>query len=234
LANSEGNPGEDVKEIYYYVDCTPTHSYQRMLYRYPQAAFPYWQLATENRRRGQYDPEFEITDMGVFDNFRYFDVEVEYAKSSVDNILTLVTVHNRADAPASIDVLSHLWFRNIWSWDGTTERPRLTGEGDARIAIHHPDLPPMKLLCDGKPILLFCENETNVRRLFGFNATAYFKDGINNFIVDGNLAAVNPGKSAPRLQHIIDCRCPRRPLRRCGCGCSAATRITASRISMWL
>jgi hypothetical protein len=165
-----------------------------MLYRYPQATFPYSQLVAENRRRGRYDPEFEITDTGVFDDLRYFDVEVEYAKSSVDSILMLVTVHNRADAPASIDVLPHLWFRNIWSWDGTTKRPRLTGEEDARIGMEHPDLPPMKLLCDGRPALLFCDNETNVRRLFGFDATGYFKDGINDFIVDGNLGAVNPGK----------------------------------------
>jgi hypothetical protein len=194
LANSEGNHGEDVKEIYYYLDCTPTHSYQRMLYRYPQAAFPYSQLIAENRRRGRHDPEHEITDTGVFDDFRYFDVEVEYAKAGIDNILMMVTVHNRADTPASLHVLPHLWFRNIWSWDGTTERPRLNGKEDARIAIEHPDLPPMKLLCDGKPALLFCENETNVRRLFGVNAIGFFKDGINDFVVAGNRDAVNPEK----------------------------------------
>jgi hypothetical protein len=194
LTNSEGNHGEDVKEIYYYLDCTPTHSYQQMLYRYPQAAFPYARLVEENGRRGLHDPEFEITDTGVFDDFRYFDVEVEYAKSSVDNILMLVTVHNRADAPASIDLLPHLWFRNIWSWDGSGKRPRLTGKEDARIAIEHPGLPPMKLLCDGEPALLFCENETNFRRLFGSNATGYFKDGINDFVVAGDHGAVNPEK----------------------------------------
>jgi len=194
LTNSEGNHGEDVKEIYYYLDCTPTHSYQRMLYRYPQAAFPYSQLVEETRRRGQYDPEFEITDTAVFDDFRYFDVEVEYAKSGVDNILMLVTVHNRAGTPARIDVLPHLWFRNIWSWNGAARRPLLTGEAEARIAIEHADLPPMKLLCDGNPALLFCENETNFRRLFGFNETGYFKDGINDFVVAGDRGAVNPGK----------------------------------------
>jgi hypothetical protein len=194
LTNSEGNHGEDVKEIYYYLDCTPTHSYQRMLYRYPQATFPYSQLVEENRRRGRHDPEFEITDTGVFDSFRYFDVEVEYAKSDVDNILLLVTVHNRADAPASIDVLPQLWFRNVWSWDGTAERPRLRGDEEARIAIEHPNLPPMKLLCDGEPALLFCENETNLRRLFGRAATGFFKDGINDFVVAGNRGAVNPEK----------------------------------------
>jgi len=194
LTNSEGNHGEDVKEIYYYLDCTPTHSYQRMLYRYPQATFPYSQLVEENRRRGRQDPEFEITDTGVFDFFRYFDVEVEYAKSGVDNILLLVTVHNRAAAPASINVLPQLWFRNIWSWDGAAERPQLREDGEARIAIEHPNLPSMKLLCDGEPTLLFCENETNLRRLFGSAATGYFKDGINDFVVAGNPGAVNPGK----------------------------------------
>jgi len=194
LTNSEGNHGEDVKEIYYYLDCTPTHSYQRMLYRYPQATFPYSQLVEENRRRGRHDPEFEITDTGVFDFSRYFDVEVEYAKSGVDNILMLVTVHNRADAPASINVLPQLWFRNIWSWDGAAERPRLREDEEARIAIEHSNLPPMKLLCDGEPALLFCENETNLRRLFGCAATGYFKDGINDFVVAGNRGAVNPGK----------------------------------------
>jgi hypothetical protein len=194
LTNSQGNHGEDVKEIYYYLDCTPTHSYQRMLYRYPQAAFPYARLVEENQRRGLHDPEFEITDTDVFDDFRYFDVEVEYAKSTVDNILMLVTVHNRGDAPASIDVLPHLWFRNIWSWGGGGERPRLTGKEDAHIAIEHPELPTMKLLCDGRPALLFCENETNYRRLFGLDVTGYFKDGINDFVVAGDRDAVNPEK----------------------------------------
>jgi hypothetical protein len=194
LTNSEGNHGEDVKEIYYYLDCTPTHSYQRMLYRYPQATFPYSQLIEENRRRGRQDPEFEITDTGVFDFFRYFDVEVEYAKSGVDNILLLVTVHNRADAPASIHVLPQLWFRNIWSWDGAAEKPRLRVDEEARIAIEHANLPSMKLLCDGDPALLFCENETNLPRLFGCAVTGYFKDGINDFVVAGYRSAVNPGK----------------------------------------
>jgi hypothetical protein len=192
LINSQGNHGEDVKEIYYYLDCTPTHSYQRMLYRYPQAPFPYSQLVEENRRRGPHDPEFEITDTGVFDDYRYFDIEVEYAKSGVNNILMLVTAYNRGDAPASLDVLPHLWFRNIWSWGAAVERPRLTGEECSRIAIEHPELPSMKLLGDGKPALLFCENESNFHRLFGCNATGYFKDGINDFIVAGDQAAVNP------------------------------------------
>jgi hypothetical protein len=210
LTNSQGNHGEDAKEIYYYLDCTPTHSYQRMLYRYPQAAFPYARLVEENQRRGPHDPEFEITDTGIFDDFRYFDVEVEYAKSSVDNILMLVTAHNRADVPASIDVLPHLWFRNIWSWDGVGVRPRLSGQQDGRIAIEHPELPPMKLLCDGKPALLFCENETNFRRLFGFNVTGYFKDGINDFVVAGDLGATNPEKFGTKAAALYRLQLPAR------------------------
>ncbi|HKM72069.1 MAG TPA: glucosidase [Stellaceae bacterium] len=192
LTNSEGNHGEDVKEIYYYLDCTPTHSYQRMLYRYPQEAYPYSLLVEENRRRGPHDPEFEITDTGVFENSRYFDVEVEYAKAEPDNILMLVTVHNRGSAPATIDILPHIWFRNLWSWSPISKKPRLVGVRGARIRVEHLHLPPMKLLCDGAPELLFCENETNSRRLFGLAGNGYFKDGINDFIVSGSRAAVNP------------------------------------------
>src|SRR5215813_6754135 len=207
LTNSEGNHGEDVKEIYYYLDCTPTHSYQRMLYRYPQATFPYSQLVEENRRRGRHDPEFDITDTGVFDSSRYFDVEVEYAKSGIDNILMLVTVHNRADTPASIKVLPQLWFRNIWSWDGVAERPRLREDEEACIAIEHTNLSSMKLLCDGEPALMFCENETNLRR-FGCVATGYFKDGINDFVVAGDRGAVNPGNFGTKAAAHYDLQVP--------------------------
>ena len=192
LTNSEGNHGEDCKEIYYYLDCTPTHSYQRMIYRYPQAPYPYGQLVEENRRRGSHDPEFEITDTGVFDDSRYFDVEVEYAKADPNDILMLVTVHNRGDAPAAIDILPQIWFRNTWAWRPGVKKPKLSGGSGSRIYIEHMHLPPMRIAFDAAPALLFCDNETNGRRLFGMDVKGYFKDGINDFVVGGNRDAVNP------------------------------------------
>src|SRR5438046_1502315 len=138
-----------------------------MLYRYPIEAYPYARICEENRRRGQRDLEFEVEDTGVFDDFRYFDVEVEYAKVGVDDILMLVTVHNRSAETAELHVLPHLWFRNTWSWQLDSVRPVLRGEKRGRIAVAHAQLPPMKQLCDGGPELLFCDNDTNGHRLFG-------------------------------------------------------------------
>ena len=193
LTNAEGNHGEDVKELYYYLDGTPTHSYMRMLYKYPQAAFPYSWLVEENRRRGMAEPEFELIDTGVFDENRYFDVEIEYAKADVDDILMLVTIHNRGHEPASLHVLPQLWARNIWSWKPDSKKPRLLAREDASISIDHPELPPLRLFCDDRPEFLFCENDTNFQRLFGMKMPGhYFKDGINDYIVNGDLAAVNP------------------------------------------
>jgi len=192
LTNSEGNHGEDVKELYYYIDGTPTHSYMRMLYKYPHAAFPYSLLVEENRRRGMTEPEFELVDTGVFEDGRYFDIEVEYAKGGTDDILMLVTVHNRAAEAAPLHVLPHLWMRNIWSWEPGVAKPRLAQEGTAAILAEHNDLPRMTLLCDGAPELLFCENDTNPRRLFGMAAEGFFKDGINDCIVAGDRSAVSP------------------------------------------
>ncbi len=195
LTNSEGNHGEDVKELYYYLDGTPTHSYMRMLYKYPQAAFPYTQLLEENRRRGRGKPEFELIDTGVFAENRYFDVEIEYAKADTDDILMQVTVHNRAPEAASVHVLPQLWVRNTWSWQPDSMKPRLLGRGNNAISVDHPLLPPMRLICDGAPEFLFCENETNVRRLWAMEAPdQYFKDGINDYIVNGDVNAVNPAR----------------------------------------
>src|SRR5262249_38656225 len=185
-----GNHGEDCKEIYYYLDCTPTHSYQRMLYRYPQQAYPYSRLA--NHGRGQLDPELEITETGVFDDSRYFDVEVEYAKADPNDILMLVTVHNRGDSPAAIDVLPQIWFRNTWSWRSGVKKPKLSGGGEGRVYIEHLQLPLMRMVFDHAPAVLFCENETNGRRLFGMDEKGYFKDGINDFVVNGDRNAINP------------------------------------------
>jgi hypothetical protein len=193
LTNSEGNHGEDVKELYYYLDATPTHSYMRMLYKYPQAAFPYRELVEENRRRGMAEPEFELFDTGVFADGRYFDIEIEYGKAGPDDILMRVTICNRAAEAEKLHVLPQLWARNIWSWQPHAPKPLLRACEDGAVAVEHPQLPPLRLYCDGRPELLFCENETNFRRLYGINSTAgTYKDGINDYIVCGDKTAVNP------------------------------------------
>ena len=195
LTNSEGNHGEDVKELYYYLDGTPTHSYMRMLYKYPQAAFPYAELVEENRRRGKDQPEFKLLDTGVFNENRYFDVEIEYAKAEPDDILMQVTISNRAAEPAQLHVLPQLWARNFWSWQPDSMKPRLLARGGNAISVDHPELPPMRLTCHGRPEFLFCENETNTRRLWGMEASGqYFKDGINDYVVGDNRDAVNPAR----------------------------------------
>ena len=200
LTNSEGNHGEDVKELYYYLDGVPTHSYMRMLYKYPQAAFPYAQLVEENRRRGKGMPEFELIDTGVFAEGRYFDVEIEYAKAGVDEFLMQVTIHNRANDEASLHVLPQLWARNVWSWQPDSMKPRILTRGGGSVSVDHPLLPPMRLVCEGDPEFLFCENETNVRRLWGMEAPGqYFKDGINDYIVNGDGAAVNPARLGTKV-----------------------------------
>jgi hypothetical protein len=192
LTNSEGNHGEDVKELYYHLDGLPTHSYMRMLYKYPQAAFPYGWLVEENGRRTQADPEFELIDTGVFNEDRYFDVTVEYAKGGIDDILMLVTVENRGPELAPIHVVPQLWARNIWSWSPGAAKPHFAMQGPRAVRVSHPNLPPLRLMYDGICELLFCENETNPRRLFGMDVAGYFKDGINDYIVHGDRNAVNP------------------------------------------
>ncbi|HEY1261074.1 MAG TPA: glucosidase, partial [Stellaceae bacterium] len=200
LTNSEGNHGEDVKELYYYLDGIPTHSYMRMLYKYPQAAFPYSQLVEENRRRDREQPEFELIDTGVFADDRYFDVEIEYAKADPDDILMQVTVTNRADDAAPLHLLPQLWARNTWSWQHNSPKPRLVARSGGVISIDHPDFPPLQLLCEGHPDFLFCENETNIRRLWGMNAPEqYFKDGVNDYVVHGDHAAVNPDRLGTKV-----------------------------------
>ncbi len=200
LTNSEGNHGEDVKELYYYLDGTPTHSYMRMLYKYPQAAFPYAELVEENRRRGRSQPEFELIDTGVFAENRYFDVEIEYAKAAADDILMQITVFNRGAEKTTLHVLPQLWARNIWAWQPDSPKPRLLARDGSSVSVDHPLLPPMQLFCEGDPEFLFCENETNVRRLWGMKAPGeYFKDGINDYIVNGDREAVNPARLGSKL-----------------------------------
>ena len=198
LTNSEGNHGEDVKELYYYLDATPSHSWMRMLYKYPQATFPYAQLVEENRRRGTGDPEFELLDTGVFDDDRYFDVEVTYAKAAPDDILMEIVATNRGSKTAVLHILPQLWFRNIWSWKPGIEKPLLRRTGDAEISVMHPQIPAMRLICDGAQELLFCDNESNANRLWGQDVSGFFKDGINDCVVDGRREAVNPDRAGTK------------------------------------
>src|SRR5204863_4888198 len=155
LTNNEGNHGEDVKELYYYLDGTPTHSYLKLLYKYPQREFPYGRLVEENRRRGKDQQEFELLDTGIFDDDRYFDVFVEYAKAGPEDILMLVTVHNRGPEQATIHVLPQLWFRNTWSWKRDSKKPELFALGDNMVGAKHPDLGEYRLSCEGAADLVF-------------------------------------------------------------------------------
>jgi hypothetical protein len=202
LTGNEGNHGEDVKECYFYVDSTPTHSYMKYLYKYPQAEYPYAWLVDENRRRGKGAKEFELIDTGVFDDDRYFDVEVEYAKATPEDILVRVTIVNRGPDTARLRVLPTLWFRNTWSWGQHVTRPLLRhAEGDAPIVeIAEPDYGARWLTCDGAPELLFTENDTNTRRLFGYDdGSRYVKDGINDYVVRGARDAVNPEHNGTKV-----------------------------------
>ena len=194
LTGNEGNHGEDVKEYYFYLDSTPTHSYMKYLYKYPQAEFPYGQLVTENRQRGKLAPEFELIDTGIFEGNRYFDVVVEYAKANVEDILVKITATNRGPEEASLNLLPTIWFRNTWSWhQNGTAKPYLRSTSEGVIELNHPEPGKRWLYCDGAPELLFTENNTNTERLFNItNGASYFKDGINEYIVHGNQQAVNP------------------------------------------
>ena len=205
LAGPEGNHGEDVKEYYFHLDATPTYSYSKALYKYPQAEFPYALLVEENRRRGRSAPEFELLDTGVFDDDRYFDVFIEYAKAAADDILIVVTVVNRGPEAAPLHVLPTLWFRNTWSWDRDTERPRLRAIDRLSDCVVvrgvHPTLTrAFRLFCEGEPELLFTENETNFRRLWGVeNAAPFVKDAVHECLVQGNKAAVNASPEGTKM-----------------------------------
>jgi hypothetical protein len=201
LAGNEGNHGEDVKEYYFYLDSTPSHSYMKYLYKYPHGEYPYAKLVEENRRRDKRQPEFELFNTGVFDEDRYFDVFVEYAKADVEDILIKITVTNRGPEAANLRVLPTIWFRNTWSWGNRARRPMLHEARPAPNPVIELNSSPVNqtqsnthwLHCDGSPELLFTENETNARRLFGIeNLTRFVKDGINDQIVHGVKEAVNP------------------------------------------
>ncbi|MFO1154662.1 MAG: glucosidase [Rhodospirillales bacterium] len=206
LTNLQGNHGEDVKELYYFLDATPTHTFLRMLYKYPQDAFPYEQLIEENGRRGLDQPEFELADTGVFDDDRYFDVEIAYAKADTDDILMKVTVTNRAAAAATVHVLPHVWFRDTWSWDKGAIKPALTAIGADRIGVADPVLGRFAVYCEGPDELLFCDNETNVHRLYGIAADGHFKDAFHDAIVDGDRSGLNRVRTGTKACAVY--RCP--------------------------
>jgi len=197
LTNSEGNHGEDVKEYYFYLDSTPTHSYMKFLYKYPQVPFPYSDLVETNRRRSRHEMEYELIDTGVFDQDRYFDVFVEYAKQSSEDILIQITVANRGPEQAVLHLLPTLWFRNTWSWQDHLAKPLLEQiagtDGSVTIAASHADLGVRYLYAQSTARLLFTENETNHERLFGSsNRSPYVKDGINDYLIYGQSEKVNP------------------------------------------
>ncbi|MFT4024070.1 MAG: glucosidase [Flavihumibacter sp.] len=192
LSGPRGNHGEDVKELYYYLDSSPSHSYMKMLYKYPQAAFPYEQLYVENDRRNRLEPEYELTDTGIFDEHRYFDVFVEYAKGNPNDILIKVSVVNRGPEKAPISVLPTLWFRNTWSWGNDDYRPLLAATGKNSISIQHRKMGDYFFYADGACDLLFCENDTNRRRFTGKKGLfGFVKDGINEYIVNRKRGVVN-------------------------------------------
>ncbi|NWF57855.1 MAG: glucosidase, partial [Fischerella sp.] len=209
LTNGEGNHGEDVKEYYFYIDSTPTHSYMKYLYKYPQAEFPYNDLVSTNRSRSRYELEYELLDTGIFDDDRYFDVFVEYAKADAEDILIKISIANRGSEAATIHVLPTLWFRNTWSWENGGTKPVLTKHEETSNSVVHAHITDTLLnqyisdyyfYCDGVAPLLFTENETNNQRLFGTpNANHYAKDGINNYIVHGQQEAVNPSNVGTKV-----------------------------------
>jgi len=208
LSNAEGNHGEDAKELYYYLDATPTHSYLKMLYKYPQREFPYGDLVAENARRKSdgHLLEYELLDTGVFDDDRYWDVFVEYAKAGPEDILMRVTVHNRGPEAATLEVLPQLWFRNTWSWQPGSPKPQLSRQQAGGILARHDELGEFQVHSDGNPEMIFCDNETNAHRLYGQNdAPGFFKDGFHEYVVHGNSAAVNPSHTGTKagLRHRL-------------------------------
>jgi hypothetical protein len=211
LTGNEGNHGEDVKEYYFHLDSTPTHSYMKFLYKYPQRTFPYGELVSENRRRSKQDPEFELLDSGALGENRYFDIVVEYAKADADDLLVRITAHNRGPEAAPIRLLPTIWFRNTWSWNNEAARPSLRKsaavKNAATIALDHPQLGKLWLYAQEPAELLFTENETNTERLYGYAGPEFAKDGINDHIIGRKMDAVNPAhtgtKASAHYRHAV-------------------------------
>jgi hypothetical protein len=208
LSNPEGNHGEDVKELYYYLDNTPTHSYQKMLYKYPQGEYPYEWLINENKKRGRNDPEFELIDTGLLDQDAYFDVFIEYAKNDQEDLLIKITVNNRGINDAALNVLPTIWFRNTWAWGYNDYMPQLTADSNGVIGIYHEKMGQLWLNAEGTPELLFCNNETNTKRLYSYDdGKQFYKDGINDHIVHG-ADSVNPKKTGTKASVNFDINVP--------------------------
>jgi hypothetical protein len=225
LTNSEGNHGEDVKEYYFYLDSTPTHSYMKFLYKYPQREYPYRDLVETNRQRSREEMEYELLDTGVFSEDRYFDVFVEYAKASPEDILVRISIHNRGPEAARLRVLPTLWFRNTWSWGEDDRRPLLDEAGPGVIRATHHDLGGYWLHCEGAPETLFTENESNAQRLWNQpNASPYVKDAFHTYVVSGQRDAVNPAKTGTKAAAHYVCDVP------AGGSVSVRLRLAASRL----
>jgi hypothetical protein len=208
LTNNEGNHGEDVKEYYYYLDSTPTHSYMRYLYKYPLNAYPYDDLVATNKARSRHEPEYELIDTGIFDKNEYCDVEVEYAKADPEDLLIQITVHNRSDQQAKLAVIPTLWFRNTWD-QGSSPKPLIKAKQDASgeccLDATHPELGDFTLHCQGADELAFTENETNTERIFQQpNRSPYTKCGINRYLVHGEKAAINPAQQGTKAAAIYN------------------------------
>jgi hypothetical protein len=206
LTNGEGNHGEDVKEYYFYLDSTPTHSYMKFLYKYPQREFPYADLVETNRSRSREELEYELLDTGIFDDDRYFDVFLEYAKATPEDMLIRVTVENRGPESARLHLLPTLWFRNTWSWTEGTSMPSLGDSGGA-IRASHPTFGDYTLSLDGEPQLLFTENESNAERLWDRpNPSRWVKDAFHDYVVAGDAEAINPGKTGTKAaaRYVLD------------------------------
>lgn len=209
LTGNQGNHGEDAKDYYFYLDSTPTHSYMKGLYKYPQAEFPYSQLEAENRSRDRHAPEYELLDTGIFNEQRYYDVQVEYAKAAADDVLIRISITNRGPEEQALHLLPTLWFRNTWDWGREAQKPSLRSlppqdyspvSSTQIVEATHPELGQRWLYCSGAEALLFTENETNLERLFGqANATPYVKDGIHRYVIDGETDAVNPEQTGTKV-----------------------------------
>ena len=209
LTGSEGNHGEDVKECYYYLDSTPTHSYMKMLYKYPQLEYPYSWLVNENRNRSKKEREFELIDTGIFNEDKYFDVFVEYAKNEAEDFLIKISVHNRGKEEASLNVLPTVWFRNTWAWGYNDYTPSISVGGGGELVIEHTDLGKFHLYCDGVPELLFTDNDTNTKRLYNHDdGKVFYKDGINDYLITGKTTAINPGKRGTKAAANYDVSVP--------------------------
>lgn len=211
LTNSEGNHGEDAKEYYFYLDSTPTHSYMKYLYKYPQSEFPYTDLVETNRRRSREELEYELLDTGIFDDDRYFDVFVEYAKENPEDLAIRISVYNRGPEDAQIYILPTLWFRNTWSWEAGASKPTLRQlNGGGRVLASHPKLGDRTLHFEDEPELLFTENESNTERLWGGkNTSPYVKDAFHEYLVAGKREAVNPGKIGTKAAAVYALRIPK-------------------------